>query len=76
MRSMLILDKQKAVQHMVALTAGEEEAEGEEAHLAATGRHRQRIATFERRAATATRDAPHPARRSSAARSAGGASMA
>lgn len=53
---MLILDKQKAVEHMVALTAGAADAEPEplpsRQRRAGRGgaRARQRIATFERRA--------------------------
>jgi hypothetical protein len=73
---MLILDKQKAVQHMVALTEGQEEEDGEEAQVAVAGRRRQRVATFERRATAATPDAPHPARRKPAAQRAGGVSIA
>ena len=49
---MLILDKQKAVEHMVALTAGAADAEPEPqpSRQRRAGRVRQRIATFERRA--------------------------
>lgn len=57
---MLILDKQKAVEHMVALTAGAADADHEPQtsrprHAGRAGtrtgtRARQRVATFERRA--------------------------
>ncbi len=75
---MLILDKRKAVEHMVALTAQQPATEEDGPTQAVHGRRRQTIATFERRAqvaagATARRraDAPH-----AAARPAGGVSMA
>ena len=46
---MLILDKQKAVERVVALTAGEPQVEAEEAVVHAHARTYQRIATYERR---------------------------
>lgn len=48
---MLILDKQKAVARVVALTAGEPHVEAEETAVHAHARTYQRIATYERRAA-------------------------
>lgn len=49
---MLILDKQKAVEHMVALTAGATgvEPEPQPSRQRRGVRARQRVATFERRA--------------------------
>ena len=55
---MLILDKQKAVERMVALTTGSTEAEPEQPPVRARGRGYQRVATYERRPA-ATVPAPH-----------------
>ncbi len=56
MPSMLILDKQKAVERMVALSSGEDaagadQADDEPAAVHARARTYQRIATYERRAA-------------------------
>ncbi len=47
---MLILDKRKAVEHMVALTAQQPATEEDGPTQAVHGRRRQTIATFERRA--------------------------
>ncbi len=46
---MLILDKRKAVEHMVALTAQHPDPAADESPGALHGRRRQNIATFERR---------------------------
>ncbi|MHB8514351.1 MAG: hypothetical protein ACYDCT_03050 [Dehalococcoidia bacterium] len=76
---MLILDKRRAVEHMVALTAQHAEPEPEEPQAARRGRHRRKIATFERRAgaAASSTGAQRPAAaRGAAARPAGGVSMA
>jgi hypothetical protein len=48
---MLILDKQKAVERMVALTTGSTAAEPEQPPVRARGRAHQRVATYERRPA-------------------------
>jgi hypothetical protein len=72
---MLILDKQRAVEHMVALTAHPIQTEAETPGTV-RGRRRQQIATFERRASAAPAAAgPRPAPRAATAR-AGGVSMA
>ena len=47
---MLILDKHRAIERMMALTAEHEAGTGEPADDAAHVRRRQRVATFERRA--------------------------
>jgi hypothetical protein len=47
---MLILDKQKAVERVVALTAGESEVASDPPAVAPHARTYQRIATYERRA--------------------------
>ncbi len=47
---MLILDKQKAVERVVALTAGEPQVETEQIAVHAHARTYQRIATYQRRA--------------------------
>jgi SLT domain-containing protein len=47
---MLILDKQRAVERMLALTAGEPAAEVEARALGGRGRGHARIAAYERRA--------------------------
>ena len=47
---MLILDKRKAIERMVALTAEHEAGSDMPADDASHGRRRQRVATFERRA--------------------------
>ena len=46
---MLILDKQRAVERVVALIAGEPQFEAEETVVHAHARTYQRIATYERR---------------------------
>ena len=50
---MLILDKQKAVERMVALTSASTAAEPEQPPVRARARSPQRIATYERRPAAA-----------------------
>jgi len=55
---MLILDKQKAVERMVALTTGGAAAEPEQSAVRVRGRSYQRVATYERRPAAAA-PAPH-----------------
>ncbi len=75
---MLILDKRLAVEHMVALTAQHPAEDRLELPDELHGRRRQKIATFERRAAAAS---PAAAARTSAATRgaatrAGGISMA
>ena len=67
---MLILDKQKAIERMVALTAEHDAGDVEPADGTPHARRRQRVATFERRAAALRSDtgerrmhpaAPNPA---------------
>lgn len=73
---MLILDKHRAVEHMVALTAHPIQPEAETPGVV-RGRRRQKIASFERRASAApAAAAPRPATPRAASARAGGVSMA
>ena len=75
---MLILDKRKAVEHMVALTAQQPATEEDGPTQAVHGRRRQTIATFERRAQAAASTTARRAdgARPAATRPAGGVSVA
>ena len=73
---MLILDKHRAVEHMVALTAHPIQPEAP-APGAVRGRRRQEIASFERRASAApAAAATRPSMPRAASRPAGGISVA